>query len=344
MHNLRMTLSRKALADNWRALDRLSGRATTGAAVKADGYGLGAVETVKTLRKAGCKEFFVAHWEEAEVVLPVLNGANLSVLHGISPADIPLAKTLHATPVLNSALQIRRWQEMGGGRCHVMIDTGMNRLGLSPHDVDAQLFEGLDIDLCLTHLACADEDSTHNNRQLALFNAVRGAVNARRFSMANSAGVMLGEDYHFDCTRPGLSLYGGIARLELAEHITNVLTIEARVLQTRKVGAGDHIGYGATFTAQQPMQTATIAVGYADGYHRAFAGIGSFTHEGRLLPLLGRVSMDLVCVDITNAPDLAEGDWVTCDYDLHRAEQLTGISQYEHLTQLGSRLERRWVD
>lgn len=344
MQNLRMTLSRKALGDNWRALDRLSGRAETGAAVKADGYGLGAVEVVRALRKAGCRAFFVAHWEEAEAVLPVLDGADLSVLHGISPADNTLAKTLAVTPVLNSTAQVQRWKEMGGGRCHIMIDTGMNRLGLSPADLDAQLFEGLDIDLCLSHLACADEDSAHNQRQLDLFNSVRATVNARRFSIANSAGIMLGDAYHFDCTRPGLALYGGIARSELSGHISNVLTIEARILQTRQVNSGDHIGYGATFTAQHPMQTATIAMGYADGYHRAFAGVGSFAHEDRVLPLLGRVSMDLMCLDITKAPDLAEGDWVTCDYNLLRAEQLTGISQYEHLTHLGLRFERRWVD
>ena len=344
MQNLRMTLSRAALAQNWRALDRLSGDATTGAAVKADGYGLGAIEAVRTLRQAGCDEFFVAHWEEGEALIPHLTGAKLSVLHGIAANEIELASAIPAIPVLNTTAQIKRWKALDRGLCHIMIDTGMNRLGLSIDDIQNGILEGLDIDLCMSHLASAEEDSPLNSRQLASFNAIKPIVNAKRFSLANSAGIALGHDYHFDCTRPGLSLYGGIARAELSGIISNVVTIEARILQVRDIAAGANVGYGATFTAKEPMTIAAISLGYADGYHRAFGNIGSFTSEGRALPVLGRVSMDLVCIDISNAPDLIEGDWVTCDYDLQHAEKQTGISQYEHLTHLGTRFDRRWVD
>lgn len=339
-----MTLSREALAANWRTLARWSGTAQTGAAVKADGYGLGAIAVVQTLSKAGCRDFFVAHWEEAQALMPYLQGANISVLHGVAPQEMALAKAVGAIPVLNSAAQIARWKAADGGKCHVMIDTGMNRLGLSREDVTAPLLDGLDIDICMSHLACADEDSDHNDQQRKAFDAARSGISARRYSLANSAGIMLGHGYHYDLTRPGLALYGGIARDEQRASIANVFSIQARILQIRVIQPGATIGYGATFTADKPMTIATLACGYADGFHRGFSNLGAFLHDGQRLPILGRVSMDLTCVDISAVPDLGEGDWLTCDYDLLRAEQVTGMSQYEHLTQLGSRFDRRWKD
>lgn len=341
---MRLVCDGGALVANWRALDRLSGQASAGAAVKADGYGLGAREVAARLWAAGCRDFFVAHWSEAGALADLIDPARIAVLHGIALGEEAVAKAIGAAPVLNSADQITRWRAIGGGPCHVMIDTGMARLGIDWRDDVAGLCAGLDINLCLSHLASADEDSPQNALQRERFEAVRSGVDARRYSLANSAGIALGSGYHFDCTRPGLALYGGVPSAALADAIRPVVRIETRVLQVRQVRAGDSVGYGATFTAPGAMRTATLALGYADGYKRALSGIGGFVHGGTRLPLLGRVSMDLTCIDISAAPDLREGDWIAADFDLPRLEAATGISQYEWLTQIGRRFERVWVD
>ncbi|MFN3475857.1 MAG: alanine racemase [Blastomonas sp.] len=341
---MRLVCDGGALVANWQALDRLSGHASAGAAVKADGYGLGAREVVARLLAAGCRDFFVAHWSEAKALAGPVDPASIAVLHGIAPGEEAQALAIGAVPVLNSADQIARWRGMGGGACHVMIDTGMARLGVDWRDDVAGLCAGLDIDLCLSHLASADEDSAQNDLQRQRFDQARAGVHARRYSLANSAGIALGRAYHFDSTRPGLALYGGVPIAALTDMIRPVIRIETRVLQVRQVRAGDSIGYGATFTAPAAMRSATLSLGYADGYKRALSSIGGFVHNGIRLPLLGRVSMDLVCIDISAAPDLREGDWVAADFDLPGAEAATGISQYEWLTQIGRRFDRVWVD
>ncbi len=341
---MRLVLDGGALAANWRALDALSGRAAAGAAVKADGYGLGAREVVARLAAAGCRDFFVAHWSEAQALAGMVDPARIAVLHGIAAGEEAVALAAGAVPVLNSAEQIARWRAMGGGTCHVMIDTGMSRLGLDWRDDVAGHCAGLDIDLCLSHLASADEDSAQNEAQRQRFDQVRTGVTARRYSLANSAGISLGHGYHFDCTRPGLALYGGVPVAALAEVIQPVMRIETRVLQVRTVQAGDSVGYGATFTASHEMRTATLSLGYADGFKRALSAIGGFMHGATRLPLVGRVSMDLTCIDISSAPDLGDGDWIAADLVLPQAEAATGISQYEWLTQIGRRFDRVWVD
>ena len=334
---LRLRLDGQALADNWRTLARMSGSAACGAAVKANGYGLGAIEVAKRLAEVGCRDFFVATWAEAAELAPL--GLPVSVLHGVRGEDMETALSGIARPVLNTPLQVARWRETGGGACDVMIDTGMNRLGLS---VDAvSLLEGLQIETLMSHLACADEDSSMNARQQAAFVALRGRTSARRMSLANSAGIALGADYAFDLTRPGLALYGGIPRDEFAGVIAQVVHPEAQVLQRRRVGAGDTVGYNATWTATADTEVAIVNLGYADGYFRRFSDNGSAEHG--CSPVLGRVSMDLVAVDVSAAV-VAEGDWVTLDYVLPLAAAETGMSQYELLTSLGRRYERSWVE
>ncbi|MEZ5708908.1 MAG: alanine racemase [Blastomonas sp.] len=343
MNNLRLTVDRDALVRNWQALDRLSGSARAGAAIKADGYGLGASRSLQALQAAGCQDFFVAHWEEAAGLAGDAGQSSLSVLHGIGPADMELANSLAAVPVLNTADQVARWKALGGGTCHVMFDTGMNRLGLAMADIGNGLLDGLDIDICMSHLASADEDSAQNTLQLARFLDIRQGVKARRYSLANSAGIMLGSDYHFDLTRPGLALYGGVPRADMQPHIETVASLEARLMQLRTVPAGDSIGYGATFVARRDMRVGVVSLGYADGFQRSLSGQGvSLRHGDADLPLLGRISMDLVCIDLGNAPHLAEGDWVTLPLDLLALEAASGIAQYEQLTHLGQRFERVW--
>jgi alanine racemase len=337
----RLRLDGAALVANWRWLQARGGGAACGAAVKADGYGLGAPAVVARLAAAGCRDFFVATWAEAAAVMPLPEGCALSVLHGVRAEDMAAAKALPARPVLNSPEQVARWREAGGGPCDVMMDTGINRLGLSP--ADAELLGGLQIETLMSHLACADEDRPDNAAQRAALVEVAARVPHRRLSLANSAGICLGLDYAFDLTRPGVALYGGVPRAEAAGHIAQVAYPEAQVLQRRTVAAGQSVGYSATWTAARDTEIAILNIGYADGVLRSFSNRGQALAEGAVLPFIGRVSMDLIAVDSTAAPGLAEGDWVTIDYDLPRAAEVSGLAQYELLTSLGDRFERVWV-
>ena len=342
MHRaLRLTVDRAALKANWRWLARHAGVAA-GAAVKADGYGLGARETTETLIDAGCRDFFVSTWAEAEALGNLPASVSLVVLHGVGPIDGEAALRLAARPCLNTAEQVARWKEIAPNRpCDVMIDTGMNRLGLRPTEIG--LLDGLTIDTLHSHLACADEDSAMNAMQLERFHAVVSAVPARRYSLANSAGICLGRDYSFDLVRPGLSLYGGIPRTEAEGNIGQVARVEAEIVQRRTIPKGESCGYGATFIAHQDTEAAILNIGYADGYLRGFSSHGSAFAGEYALPVLGRVSMDLIAVGVDAAPGLREGDWVEIDYDLPSASKQSGLSQYELLTTLGSRFERRWI-
>ena len=340
-HALRLRLDSLALQNNWRWLRRTAGVAA-GAAIKADGYGLGAVEVTRLLADAGCRDFFVSTWVEAVALGPLPDVAELCVLHGVGPEDVGAAIGSRARPVLNSAEQVARWKAEAPDRsCDVMIDTGMNRLGLRTDEIE--VLDGLNIHTLHSHLACADEESAMNAVQRDRFAAVAAAVKARRYSLANSAGICLGRDYSFDLVRPGLALYGGVPRDEAAGHISQVAFPEAEVVQRRIIKAGETCGYGATWTAPSDTEAAIINIGYADGYLRCFAGKGSANFGGRPLPLIGRVSMDLVALDAGAAPELAEGDWVTMDYDLPTAAEASGLSQYELLTGLSERLERYWI-
>lgn len=327
-----------ALVANYRHLQDRAATAT-GAAIKADAYGLGVKDVAKLLLDAGCRDFFVSTWWEA-AELDFLPPGTLAVLHGFGPDD-----EMHhgVRPVLVTPQQVARWKASAftGEPCDVMVDTGMNRLGLGTKDLGC--LEGLSIHTLHSHLACGDDDDALNRMQLERFLAVRQVVRAGRYSLANSAGIYLGSEFAFDLVRPGLALYGGIPRAEARGEIRQVTTPTARILQMRSVPAGESVGYNATFVAPRDMRVAVINIGYADGYRRAFSSIGSARADDQKLPIIGRVSMDLVTLDATEAPDLTEGDWVELDFDLEQASAQTGISQYELLTGLGRRFERSWI-
>ncbi|MDQ8757272.1 alanine racemase [Sphingosinicella sp. LHD-64] len=339
---LRLTLDSDALVSNWHWLAHKGGGAACGAAVKANAYGLGARAVVKRLQDAGCRDFFVSTWAEVEALEPWPGDLALSVLHGAGPDDMAVAATRIARPVLNSPEQVRRWRETGRP-CDVMVDTGMNRLGLAPADVAAGLLDGLRIETLMSHLACAEEDTDTNEAQRKGFREVAAKVKAKRLSLSNSAGVCLGPRFAFDLTRPGVALYGGIPRREAAPHIRQVARVEAQIIQRRRIGRGDRVGYGGTFLAERDHELAILNIGYADGYLRGFSNAGRAKAGDTPLPVVGRVSMDLTAISVDAAPDLKEGDWIELDYDLPEAAAQSGLSQYELLTTLGSRFARRWT-
>lgn len=349
---LRLRLSTDALISNWRWLAAqgagvgLAAQGTSavcGAAVKANGYGLGAREVMLRLASAGCRHFFVATWAEAAALLPLPHGCEVSVLHGLGPDDGIAAATIPARPVLGSMEQIQRWRMMGADRpCDIMVDTGMNRLGLRVDEVVAGAADGLNIINCLSHLSSADEDMAVSAAQLAAFHVAKAHVKAQRFSLANSAGICLGGEYQFDLMRPGIALYGGIVHPKAVGHIQQTVTPEARILQLRTVPAGETVGYGCTWKAQRDSRVAVVNMGYADGYLRCHSGNGSGHWQGHNIPTIGRVSMDLLAFDVTGAAGIAEGDWISLSYDLAEQAEKTGLSQYELLTALGQRFARIW--
>ncbi|MEA3059216.1 MAG: alanine racemase [Sphingomonadales bacterium] len=342
MHRpLRLTIDRTAIQSNWRWLGERAGVAA-GAAVKADGYGLGGRETTEALIESGCRDFFVSTWAEAQALGNLPGSVSLVVLHGVGTDDADAALRLPARPCLNTVDQVARWKEIAPGRaCDVMVDTGINRLGLRPTEIGA--LDGLAIDTLHSHLSCADEDTAMNGMQLERFRAVASAVPAKRYSFANSAGICLGRDYSFDLVRPGLALYGGVPRVEAEGNIRQAARVEAQIVQRRTIPEGESCGYGATFTAREDTEAAILNIGYADGYLRGFSSHGSAFAGEYALPVLGRVSMDLIAVGVDAAPGLKEGDWVEIDYDLPSASKQSGLSQYELLTTLGARFERRWT-
>lgn len=340
---LRLRLDGSALAANWQALDRLSGTAACGAAVKADGYGLGARDVTSRLIRAGCRDFFVATWAEASEIADLCEGLSLSVFHGVRREDMAAATASIVRPCLNSAEQVKRWREAAGGACDVMVDTGMNRLGVSVAQVADGLLDGLKIDTLMSHLACADEpDHAMNEAQHAALASLAGKTGAARLSLCNSAGIALGKKYHLDLTRPGLSLYGGVQVEGLAPHIRQVAYPEAQVLQRRRVGPGEAVGYGGTYSAERETEVAILHLGYADGYLRGFSSSGVARSGDAVCPVLGRVSMDLIAVSVDAAVEVREGDWLSIDFALPAAADQSGLSQYELLTTLGRRYQRNW--
>ena len=341
MHRpLRLRLDRAALQHNWRWLQDRAG-VPAGAAIKADGYGLGAREAMASLHEVGCRTFFVSTYAEADELGPVPGDSALVVLHGVGPDDMGAAAQFDARPVLNSVEQVTRWKQVAPDRAvDVMVDTGMNRLGLRPEELG--VLDGISIDTLHSHLACADEESPTNARQMSDFKAIAGAVSAKRYAMANSAGICLGPDYSFDLVRPGLSLYGGVPRAEAEGQIRQVVRVDAQVIQRRTIRAGERCGYGGTYLAAADAEAVIVNIGYADGYLRGFSSRGSAFAGEFALPVLGRVSMDLLALGCDAVPELKEGDWVEIDYDLPTASEASGVAQYELLTTLGSRFERIW--
>lgn len=338
---LRLRIDGDALVANWRAWARLSSPAACGAAIKADGYGLGAREVMGRLAAAGARDFFVATWAEAAALEPWPEDVSVGVLHGPRAADMPAALGSAARPVLNSPEQVQRWRETGRP-CDVMVDTGMNRLGLTPEQATSGLLDGLEIETLHSHLACADEpDHLLNTRQLEATCAVAAAVPASRVSLANSAGVLLGPDYGFDLTRPGLALYGGVPGPGGEAYVRPVVRPEAEIIQVRVVQAGESVGYGATWVAERTTRVGILNLGYADGILRAFGSGGAAEVDGIACPILGRISMDLIAVDLTEVR-AGECAWATLAYDLPATAARTGLSQYELLTNLAGRFERRW--
>ncbi|AHM04821.1 Alanine racemase [Roseibacterium elongatum DSM 19469] len=332
-----------ALAANWRALDARTG-CETAAVVKADGYGLGAARAATALARAGARRFFVATAEEGATLRAALGqGPEINVFSGHMATDTALIRDANLTPMLNDAAQLARHRAaLPQAAYGVQLDSGMNRLGMEPADWAALRgqAEAGPLTLVMSHLAYADEpDHPQNAEQLRQFTEMTAGVSVPR-SLAATGGILLGPDYHFDLTRPGIGLYGGLP-FDAAQP---VVRLSLPVIQTRDVMPGEHVGYGCTFTAARPTKIATLSAGYADGLIRAMSGKARLFAGNTPCPLAGRVSMDLLTVDVTDLPETPEALDILCPSQTvdHLAEA-TGTIGYEILTSLGPRYARRYA-
>lgn len=360
----RLTVDLGAIIRNWQALDKVSAGALTGAAVKADGYGVGIVAASKALFAAGARFFFVATPDEGLAVRAALPEAYIFVLNGLHPGSAALYVAERLMPVLNSLPMLEEWMVACLGRNEALpaalhFDTGMNRLGfrLNETSVVKRMCDevGYAPQMIMSHLACADQPQHEKNRtQLALFSSVISQFPGIPASLANSAATMTSRDMHFQMVRPGIALYGGRAVNGRRNPMVPAVRLEVPILQVREGKTGESVGYGATYTLARDSRIAVIGIGYADGFLRSLSGSnqhqgGKAYVRGRVVPVIGRVSMDMCELDITDLGndiplpgEMVEvlGEHVSVD-DQADAGNTIG---YEMLTSLKGRYSRTYVD
>jgi alanine racemase len=352
-----LTIDLEALEANWQALANRLLTVECGAVVKANAYGLGLEAVATKLAKAGCKTFFVADISEARRVRASAGDATIYVLNGFQPEAGTAFVELNVQPVINSTTELAEWDAFIGAqnwRCGVAIhvDTGMNRLGISAEEAAALALrlqnENHGITLLMSHLACAEiPDHPLNADQIQLFRELRMLYHGVPASLANSSGIFLGDSAHWDLARPGAALYGINPTPGRLNPMRGVVELTGRILQIRKVAAGHTIGYGAAWTARRPSRIAVVALGYADGLMRTASGTdrndgGGAIIAGKRCPFVGLVSMDLVCIDVTDLGDRAvhRGDVATfigAGIPVDDVAAAAGTNAYEVLTRLGRR-------
>ena len=350
-----LTVRLNAIAQNYRACRNFAGSAAVSGVVKANGYGLGAAEVTRTLLAEGCDTFFVARLEEGIALRPIAREARIFVLDGARSQWLPALVAHNLTPVLNSLDEIDLWARYAQGRdAGVHLDTGMSRLGLPATEQTIlarearQRLAGVNLVLLMSHLACADDpQSPMNAEQLSRFRAALGRLPAATASLSSSGGILLGRDYVFDLVRPGIALYGGNPQASRPNPFAVAARLAARILQLRRVDKGEHVGYGATYRVGRPTLLATVAVGYADGLMRALGNRGVGAIGGRKTPIAGRVSMDLVTLDVTDLPESllsagAEVEFLGDTVLLDDVAAMAGTANYEILTSMGARIPRHY--
>ena len=359
-----LTIDLVALKDNWRLLSARAGEAECGAAVKGNAYGLGIAPVAKALWEAGCRSYFVARPKEGEELRAILPQATIYVLDGLFAGQAEFYAKLNLCPALISIEEAREWAGFGRvyGRklpCALHVDTGINRLGFSMSEFDALLadnflMEGLNVSLLMSHLACAD-DPPHslNTRQRDAFASVRARLPGIPASLANSSGIFLGGGFTHDLVRPGIALYGGNPTPGLPNPMRAVAHLEGTVMQVRHVKPGETVGYGGTWEAKRPTRIAVLGAGYKDGVPRALSskedtGPAQVFLNGRRCPIIGRISMDMMAVDITELTPHSvvrgtRAEILGSNILIDEAAAWAGTISYELLTRLGSRYARLYT-
>jgi len=354
-----LTVDLAALVANWRDLAARVAPAKCAGVVKADGYGLGAGPVGRALYRAGCRHFFVARLNEGlELRDYVGEDASVCVLDGLGPDEAPLFRRRDLTPSLNDLGEIEAWANAARAageklKANLHFDTGMSRLGISPRDTerliaDPSILSALDLRFVMSHLVSSEEpDNPINAEQLARFRRIRAAFPKAAASFANSSGVFLGADYAFDLARPGCAVYGINPTPGRPNPVRTVARMEARILQVREIDHPQTVGYGATWQASRATKVATIACGYADGWLRSLSGRGAAYVGEKRVPFLGRVSMDLITLDVSDVPEAVPGRMVELlgsRMTVDEVADIAGTNGYEVLTRLGKRFARSYLE
>lgn len=346
-----------AIGLNYRTFKDLAPTATISPVVKCDGYGLGAAEIARHLvQSENCRSFYVAHTDEGRILHTALNeilpseqsdSTEIYVLHGPEASTLPIFRDYTLTPVLNTPAQATLWASSFPGKPAILhVDTGMNRLGLSPNDIDlVKDIDDLNIITVMSHLSCAGApDHPMNARQRAQFLAAAIHFPGARLSLSASGGGLIHESYHYSEIRLGISLYGCTVTDEPDKRLKPVAKLSAPIMQIRKISKGDSVGYDATWKATRASRIATVCLGYGDGYPRRLSDIGVVFIQGVQCPVIGKVSMDMICVDISDlSQGVAVGDPAEIfgpKMQISKLAKMAETTSYEILTGLGQRIER----
>ncbi len=355
----RLTINLDAVKANYRTLSTKASGARMSAVVKSDAYGLGAVRVALALSYEGCDLFFATRSAEGAALREAGVEGDIYILDGLVDGHAAHFHRHNMIPVLNCLAELAEWRNAAKARGETLraaihFDTGMNRLGFPAGELDTlaadpSLLHGIEVTFWMSHLASADEPDSHvNTMQLERFRAGLARLPEAKASFANSAGIYLGAEYHFDICRPGVALYGCTPGAHVNDPLAVVATTEARILQIQDLSPGESAGYGATWTASRPTRLGVLAIGYADGYPWALGNRSFVAVEGQRAPVVGRVSMDLITVDLTDvSADVARvGGWAQTMGEVITVTELgqaAGTLPYELLTSLGKRYTRRYV-
>jgi alanine racemase len=359
----RLTIDLGAIVKNWRALDAISAQSLTAAVVKGDAYGVGLIPAGIALYNAGARFFFVATPDEGISLRGELPDAHIFVLNGLLPGSAKLLEQYKLMPVLNSLGMLEEWLEhcLAANEAFpaaLHFDTGMNRLGMRMHEAEivrSRLEEfGYLPQMVMSHLACADQPNHEKNRtQLALFQSVITQFSGIPASLANSAGMLISRENHFQMVRPGVAIYGGRAVSGRKNPMAPVVKLEVPVLQVHEARTGETVGYGAGYTLDRESRIAILAIGYADGFLRSHSSTnmrqgGRAVFKNRILPVIGKVSMDLIAIDVTDLGDACPrpGDMVEIlgrTITVDNQADLAGTIGYEILTSLKGRYKRTYI-
>ena len=358
-----LTINLAALTANYRTLQKTVDPANVAAVVKADSYGLGVARVAPALVKAGCRCFFVTTVEEGVTLRRLVDDAEIHVFNGAPPGTEPVFAEHKLVPVLNSLGEIHAWNAATGGHrdalgplpVDLQVDTGMSRQGLMPAEVDEladdpNLLAGLELDVLISHLACADEpDHPLNRRQLDRFRQIRTRIPSRRASLSASSGAFLGDEFCFDLVRIGVALYGVNPCPGRSSPLAQVIRLQGKILQVRDIDTPETVGYGATHRVAGGRKIATVALGYADGYPWSLGNRGIVYIGDHRTPVVGRVSMDLVSLDVTDVPPTQAKAGTLVDLigprnPIEEVAANAGTIPYEILTGLGPRLNRVYID
>lgn len=351
----KLKIDLQAIVDNYNILNIKTHYTTVASVIKANAYGLGVEEIAPILRTAGCNDFFVATIDEALVVRKILpKKCKIAVFNGVLKGEEDVFARYDIQPVLNSVEQVNLWIEHTKKTqiklpCMIHVDSGMNRLGITLHEleklVNNKTIKKINLKMVLSHLACADEPNNNMNiEQLNIVNKIRELLPKTPTSFANSYGIFLGKEYYFEMVRPGIALYGGNPTPGKSNPMKPVVNLTSNIMQVRNIDSPQTVGYGATRKLKKGSRIAILPVGYADGYFRNLGNIANCAIDGHKIPVVGRVSMDLITIDITSIKDSVNvgdeveilGNTIKLDYLAAKANTI----DYEILTSLGSRYKR----